>query len=467
MHEIGFVYIGEKRKIFEEIDRFLPEGPRRWFTPDMFTGEENFSFWPLYFIDFRIEEIKWPQKQGQVIFVGTDKERLSQLKELPDNFLGFLTLPVEGSTVKFLFEKAKELFWTYLDILNMTREINLEREILARKNALLSFLNRILTRSTECLELDKIFKIAREELEQVLPVKEIGGIFWWQEDLKHVQCFIPEGSPEEIGKWQEYLLSIVYKFTRKEVKEFQLNLLPTVTKELFKKEEVILVPIKSRKAVYGCMLIQSNKANKLGKDQIEVLHSACAHLGLAIRNALRFEEVKLKADHDGLTGLYNRRHFDQALRLELKRHQRTGRDLGLLLLDVDFFKSINDTYGHLVGDMVLKKIALLVQKSVRETDLVARYGGEEFVVLLPETSEERAWVLAQRIRKKIEKSYFASGKKRIRVTASIGVTSLKPSPFTPAEELIAKADQALYLAKNSGRNMVCTSSELLCKKLPN
>lgn len=467
MQEIGFIFVGKEKSVFNKLDSFLPEAPRKW-VDDLSNESSIFSFWPIYFIDLTTIKNRnfLSLKEGQVVFIVSQKSDLDNIYEFPSNFLGVLTHPITKTQLVSLIKKATDLFELYTDILHMTKEISLEREILARKNALLTFLNRILTRANECLDVERIFQIAREELENVLSTEGVGGIFWWGSDADAVQCFIPQGNQENVMAWQEFLLSLAERFHHK-IKEFQLNLFKIKDIKNFSRDKVILVPLKSQKSVYGCLVVLSPERGRLGKDQVQVLHSACNHLGLAILNALRFEEIKVRADHDGLTGLYNRRHFEESLHLEIKRHQRNGRSLGLLLLDVDFFKSINDKYGHLVGDMVLKKIANLVQTSVRETDIVARYGGEEFVVLLPETTEECAWILAQRIREKIEKTYFAADGKKFRVTVSIGVTSLRPGPFTPAENFILEADQALYLAKNSGRNMVCTSSEVKCKELPN
>lgn len=129
-----------------------------------------------------------------------------------------------------------------------------------------------------------------------------------------------------------------------------------------------------------------------------------------------------------------------------------------MMLDLDYFKSVNDTYGHLAGDMVLREIGKILQNTVRECDFPARYGGEEFAIILPQTSEDQAWQLAERIRAIVEHTSFQFQRTCFRITTSIGIANLRPSALTPTESLIHLADQALYKAKTSGRNMVCSSS---------
>jgi diguanylate cyclase (GGDEF)-like protein len=188
------------------------------------------------------------------------------------------------------------------------------------------------------------------------------------------------------------------------------------------------------------------------------MHAAANHLALAIRNGLEFRKVKACADRDSLTHVANRRKFDIRLREEMKRHQRHQDELSLLMLDLDYFKAINDTYGHQAGDIALRKVGKILCDTLRESDFPARYGGEEFVVILPQTREEQAWMLAERLRKAIEKTSFRFGKKNFRVTASIGIASLMPGTLEPPEALLQKADEALYRAKANGRNMVCASA---------
>jgi diguanylate cyclase (GGDEF)-like protein/PAS domain S-box-containing protein len=157
--------------------------------------------------------------------------------------------------------------------------------------------------------------------------------------------------------------------------------------------------------------------------------------------------------HDALTGLYNRGSFDEKLKEEINRSQRYDRNISLLLIDIDFFKKVNDTYGHQAGDEVLKSIAGMISDSVRNSDYVARYGGEEFVVILPETALEEAIELAERIRMIIEEKEFkVSEKDTIHLTISIGIGS--GSEGITAEHLIKAADTAVYDAKEHGRNQV-------------
>ena len=158
--------------------------------------------------------------------------------------------------------------------------------------------------------------------------------------------------------------------------------------------------------------------------------------------------------HDPLTGLINYREFHRQLTEEEERFRRYGRPFSLLMLDVDHFKGINDTYGHLAGDEALRALAALIQGEVRPTDLAARYGGEEFVMVLPETTGPAALVLAERLRNRVASQAIPlSAAQTISLTVSIGLASC-PEDADSLQKLISAADQALYVAKASGRNRV-------------
>jgi diguanylate cyclase (GGDEF)-like protein len=163
------------------------------------------------------------------------------------------------------------------------------------------------------------------------------------------------------------------------------------------------------------------------------------------------------AIHDALTGLANRRMFDTRIDEEMQRVLRYHHPLSLLMLDIDHFKLINDSYGHLAGDAVLRKLAATIMGSVRPVDRVFRYGGEEFAVLVPETDAEGALSLAERIREIVAATLFpVSADTEINLTMSIGITTCHGEVVTK-EDLIANADKALYQAKQTGRNRVCSS----------
>ena len=152
---------------------------------------------------------------------------------------------------------------------------------------------------------------------------------------------------------------------------------------------------------------------------------------------------------DALTGLYNRRHFNAELEREFMRSKRYGGDLCIAIIDIDFFKKINDTYGHLCGDYVLKEVAYLILGNFRKTDMVFRYGGEEFVVLMTETSLENSLIPLERLRKTIENNNFIFKGEKVNVTISIGAET---NHTESTEEFLNNADKALYQAKQSGRN---------------
>jgi len=176
-------------------------------------------------------------------------------------------------------------------------------------------------------------------------------------------------------------------------------------------------------------------------------------------------ELKHQVDHDFLTGLHSRSWFMEQATIELHRASRFNTPLSLLMLDIDFFKLVNDTYGHQTGDIALKSVAQFMQKNLRDFDMCARIGGEEFVILLPQTNQDKAHEVAERIRLFIQntpvqrpeiKVPLPTGESSLQLTVSIGLSSLS-SKEDSIDDLISKADKALYQAKHTGRNRVCVA----------
>jgi diguanylate cyclase (GGDEF)-like protein len=177
-------------------------------------------------------------------------------------------------------------------------------------------------------------------------------------------------------------------------------------------------------------------------------------LSLAIKNARLFQGVEELSITDGLTGLYLLRYFKQRLKEEFFRAERTNSPLSLIILDIDHFKRINDTFGHPIGDTILAYVAERVMSNARKVDLTARYGGDEFVILLPDTSPDEALLLAERLHQTISKDFVTlPDGTSIHLTVSVGVATY-PTHAATTDELIKRADEALYWIKSHGRNRI-------------
>ncbi len=209
-------------------------------------------------------------------------------------------------------------------------------------------------------------------------------------------------------------------------------------------DDIALISSVARRAVEKIRLIEENKSllEKLKRKNEE----------------LEFVNLTLKelTIRDGLTGLYNHRHFQETLAVEILRSKRHAKTFSLVFLDVDFFKQYNDTHGHLHGDAVLVALSKLLIAGLRKSDVAVRYGGEEFVLLLPETSKENAFALAGTIREKIAAHPFPGRETQPqgKVTVSMGIAAF-PEDGSDSSTLLHRADEALYQAKNGGRNKVC------------
>jgi diguanylate cyclase (GGDEF)-like protein len=211
--------------------------------------------------------------------------------------------------------------------------------------------------------------------------------------------------------------------------------------------------LSSQGQVTGLVRIESVNRDSMDQEDQRLIESLVVLASLAFENAKLYQEARELAVTDGLTRLLLRRPLMERLDTELKRAAETNAPMALVMLDIDHFKAVNDTYGHPAGDAVLKEVAALVKKSVRDVDVCGRYGGEEFVVLLPQTTLEGALVVAERIREAVRAKGFDLRGEARKVTVSLGVAEA-PEHGIQARELIAAADDALYHSKQNGRDRV-------------
>ena len=211
-------------------------------------------------------------------------------------------------------------------------------------------------------------------------------------------------------------------------------------------------PLLTEGEISGCIIARST-LDKLSKRDISYLEQLTTQSAITINRANTYSKVLQYATLDALTNLNNRRQFETRLKQEIATTKRQKNPLCAMMIDIDFFKKVNDTYGHASGDTVLRTIASIIKEHLRESDIPARYGGEEFAVLLPYTHIEEAQIVGERLRKAVEEASIPIDKKNINVTISMGLAEFEPT--LTGEELFKNADNALYEAKESGRNRVC------------
>jgi diguanylate cyclase (GGDEF)-like protein len=215
---------------------------------------------------------------------------------------------------------------------------------------------------------------------------------------------------------------------------------------------ILAFPLKRQDGkVFGMLSAQSYQPSVYSADDQTMLELLAAHAATALDNARLFGEVQRLAITDPLTGLYNRRHFLEAAQIEFERALRYDRSLSLMMLDLDQFKEVNDTFGHLTGDQVLIQVATRGRDTLRNIDILGRFGGDEMVVLMPETELRTAYQVAERLRRNICDPPIRVADLSLNVSASIGIVAVD-SDCPDLKALLARADQALYTAKNSGRN---------------
>jgi diguanylate cyclase (GGDEF)-like protein len=214
-------------------------------------------------------------------------------------------------------------------------------------------------------------------------------------------------------------------------------------------QDYITLPLYIGKSLYGYLF-----ASGIKEEDRDTFYILAHQFILGIKRVVLYEKVQELAIRDSLTQILSRRYFLERFNEEVNRSRKLTYSLACLMIDIDFFKDLNDNYGHLVGDVILKEASKIIKDSIRQIDILGRYGGEEFCLALPETKKEEARFAAERIREAIEDKAIRAYDEDLKITISIGIAIL-PDDTTDAEALIDRADQALYKAKQTGRNRVC------------
>jgi len=335
-------------------------------------------------------------------------------------------------------------------------------EQLQKQERELTLLNRLASIVTSSLDLNDIFQGFSRELKKVVPL-DYAAVAMVDGDRIRLQAVFGQVVATEMAEMVHPVQGTATEWILKYRKTtYQSDLQTAITywpDSHYVREgirAIVHLPLMVRDQVIGTLLVASREANAYGEEDIRLLEQVSRQIATPLENATLYARAEQRSRIDELTGLFNRRHFEERLKEEVSRHSRHDGMFSLLMLDLDSFKAYNDMYGHPSGDKLLRFIGSLVAASIRDADQAFRYGGDEFAVILPRTSPEDAYIVAERMRLRIaqEMEQRQSG-----VSSSIGLASY-PSDGVMPGELVATADTALYYAKNTGGNRTYISSKI-------
>jgi len=335
------------------------------------------------------------------------------------------------------------------------------RFIVKHLNILRSIINTINT----SFEIKEIVESAGNNLPSLFEFSAL-GVLWKEESTLYLyqEETCPPSFTQEVarnmvkvfsvlGEEPSDLARVTIQVEKRKLRPSHMAMDPKATLKSY-----LVLPLALEEEIIGCVSLNSDQPNAFDAQDLQFFSVIGYQMAATLKHFQRFSSVKTMAIYDTLTTLYNRRYLEERLVVEAQKSFYGGSSLSLVMVDIDHFKKVNDTFGHTEGDKVLQEIASLLKTSVRKKDTVARYGGEEFILVLPDAVVEEANMIAERIRRLVEKTLFEVGQAHINITVSLGISNFPGHHPKSKEDLVRMADQALYDAKRGGRNRVCVFS---------
>jgi diguanylate cyclase (GGDEF)-like protein len=332
----------------------------------------------------------------------------------------------------------------------------------ARQTQELNIFHDVAKALTSSLDLDSILQTIMEKMAEyfrpdtwsLLMVDEDKSELYFaiavgqaSEALKNVRLKVGEGIAGHVAKFGDKLIVPNVRTDKRFTKRIDdLTQMET--------HSIICVPLKSKLRVLGVIQLVNVEMKSFSHEEEFFLQALCDYAAIAIENARSVEKIQELTITDDCTGLYNARHLYKTLEQEVYRSSRFGYEFSVLFIDLDHFKQVNDTHGHLIGSKLLAEIGYLIKAQLRLIDFAFRYGGDEFVVLLPQTGKDSALVVAKRLRDSMRASAFCKDEGlNLNVRASMGLATFPHDAKTP-HDIIRQADEMMYMVKNSTRDKI-------------
>lgn len=378
----------------------------------------------------------------------------SSIEAMKDGAYDYILKPYDINQIKFIIRRGLEKQKLVLENKKLLENLQIEKEKLGR-------ILQIGKRMSAILKLDDLVNFIIHKVTELVGAEK-GSVM-----------LIDEHTGELVIKSAKGLDGSIIEKTRVKLGEMIAGWVAEVGEPLliedietdsrfrrknrpqYKSKSFLILPLKSKDKAMGVINVSdkiSPPANIFTKEDLKILSVIIHQAAIAIENSKLYEKINSLSITDGLTELFNHRYFQEHLSIEIERAKRYSHPLSLIMLDIDLFKQVNDSYGHIVGDFILRQIALIIKEKVRKVDIPCRYGGEEFAIILPEIDGHGAFTVAERMRKAVEDYIFKRDpeEEKIKLTISAGVAEYQRN--LNKEELIKIVDGALYQAKETGRN---------------